>query len=153
MHYELLQKPDFTLVKVVFQAPGEQLLAESAAMVAKDPGVEMQTQMRGGLLAAAKRKMLGGESIFQHTFPATAPDQRLYLAPGPEGDVEVVESDGRSPIFLATPGMVSDLLVGERRRATLDILLTTPLRPTSIILGKLLSRLALLWAKSPAYGT
>jgi uncharacterized protein (TIGR00266 family) len=102
MRHELLQKPDFTMVRVVFDQPGEQMLVESAAMVAKDTAVEMKTQMQGGILAAAKRKMLGGESIFQNTFTATAPGQRLYLAPGPEGDVEVVQLDGQWPIMLSS---------------------------------------------------
>ena len=102
MRYDLLQKPDFTLVRVVFDAPGEQMLAESSAMVARDHAVDMKTQMQGGLLSAAKRKLLGGESIFQNTFTATAPGQRLWLAPGPEGDVEVVQCDGVTPIFLSS---------------------------------------------------
>ncbi len=102
MQHELLQKPDFTMVRVVFDQPGEQLLVESAAMVAKDTAVDMKTQMRGGLLAAAKRKMLGGESIFQNTFTATAPGQRLWVAPGPEGDAEVIQCDGRMPIMLSS---------------------------------------------------
>ena len=102
MRYDLLQKPDFTLLRIVFDAPGEQMLAESSAMVARDHAVDMKTQMRGGLLSAAKRKLLGGESIFQNTFTATAPGQRLWLAPGPEGDVEVVQCDGVTPIFLSS---------------------------------------------------
>jgi len=102
MQHELLQKPDFTMARVVFDQPGEQMLVESAAMVAKDAAVDMKTQMRGGLLAAAKRKMLGGESIFQNTFTATASGQRLWIAPGPEGDVEVIQCDGQTPVFLSS---------------------------------------------------
>ena len=102
MQYDILEKPDFSLVRVVFSQPGEQMLAESAAMVAKDSAMEMKTQMQGGLLGAAKRKLLGGESIFQNTFTATAPGQQLWLAPGPEGDVEVVEMDGQTPLYLSS---------------------------------------------------
>lgn len=102
MQYDILEKPDFSLVRMVFQQPGEQVLVESAAMVAKDSAVDMKTQMQGGLLAAAKRKLMGGESIFQNTFTATQPGQQLWFAPGPEGDVEVVEMDGRTPIFLSS---------------------------------------------------
>ncbi len=102
MKYEILQKPDFSMVRVRFESPGEQMLVESAAMVAKDAAVQMETQMRGGLLGAAKRKLLGGESVFQNTFTATAPGQQLWLAPGPEGDVECVEMDGQTPIFLSS---------------------------------------------------
>lgn len=102
MQYQLLQKPDFSLVKVMFDQAGEQMLVESSAMVARDSAMEMKTQMTGGLLAAAKRKLMGGESLFQNTFTATAPGQTLYLAPGPEGDVECVNCDGQTPIFLSS---------------------------------------------------
>jgi uncharacterized protein (TIGR00266 family) len=100
MQYQLLEKPDFTMVQIGFDAPGEQMICESGAMVARDSGMEMKTSMQGGFMAAMKRKMLGGESLFQNTFTATAPGQRLFFAPGPEGDVEVVNMDGYTPIFL-----------------------------------------------------
>lgn len=100
MRYELKGKPDFTIAHVAFDQPGEQILVESSAMVARDTTVEMKTQMQGGLLNAAKRKLLGGESIFQNTFTATAPGQTLWLAPAAEGDIEAVELNGSYPVFL-----------------------------------------------------
>ncbi|MBC7170927.1 MAG: TIGR00266 family protein, partial [Polyangiaceae bacterium] len=48
----------------------------------------------------AKRKLLGGESIFQNTFTATAPGQTLWVAPAAEGDVQALELDGREPVLL-----------------------------------------------------
>ena len=80
MRYELLQKPDFGMIKVTFEQSGEQLLAESSAMVAKDTPIQIKTQLQGGLAAAAKRKFLGGESLFQNTFTATAPDSPAVTA-------------------------------------------------------------------------
>lgn len=100
MRYELLEKPDFTMVKVTFDQQGEAMLCEASAMVARDSKIDMKTQMQGGFLAAAKRKLLGGESIFQNTFTATAPGQSLYFAPAPEGDVQVLELDGTTPIMM-----------------------------------------------------
>jgi len=100
MRYELLDKPDFGMVRVTFDGPGEQLLVESSAMVGRDTAIQMQTQMKGGLLDAAKRKMLGGESLFQNTFTATASGQTLWLAPGPEGDVQALEFDGSRSVYL-----------------------------------------------------
>ncbi len=101
MHHELVQRPDFGMVHVTFDAPGEQLLVESGAMVAKDTALQMQTAMRGGILSAAKRKLLGGESLFQNTFTATQAGQTLWLAPGPEGDVEVFPLQGE-PLYLSS---------------------------------------------------
>ncbi len=51
-----------------------------------------------------------------------------------------------SYIFLVTPGLLADLIVSERRRETLEILLVTPLRPLSVVLGKFASRLLPLFA-------
>ena len=100
MQFQLLEKPDFTMVQIGFDAPGEQIICESGAMVAKDSAVDMKTSLQGGMMAALKRKALGGESLFQNTYTATQPGQRLFFAPGPEGDVEAVNMDGMTPIFL-----------------------------------------------------
>lgn len=102
MQYQLLDKPDFTIARVLFDQPGEQMLVEASAMVAKDAAVEMKTQMKGGMVAAAKRRVLGGESIFQNTFTATRSGQTLWLAPGPEGDMEAHELDGSYDVMLSS---------------------------------------------------
>jgi uncharacterized protein (TIGR00266 family) len=62
----------------------------------------MVTTLQGGLLAAAKRKLLGGESLFTNTFTATAPGQTLWLAPSAEGDVELIEMNGQLRMFLSS---------------------------------------------------
>lgn len=100
MRYELLDKPDFGMVRVGFDQPGEQLLVESSAMVARHSAIEMKTQLQGGILAAAKRKMLGGESLFQNTFTATQPGQDLWLAPSAEGDVLALDMNGSYEVML-----------------------------------------------------
>lgn len=100
MRYELLDKPDFGMVRVGFDQPGEQLLVESSAMVARHSAMEMKTQLQGGILAAAKRKMLGGESLFQNTFTATQPGQELWLAPSAEGDVLALDMNGSYEVML-----------------------------------------------------
>ena len=113
MRYELKDKPDFTIVRMTFDAPGEQMLLESAAMVGRDTAVDMKTQMQGGLGAAMKRKLLGGESIFQNTFTASAAGQSLWFAPSAEGDINVQEMNGtysvmlNSGAFLGAPPSVS----------------------------------------------
>ena len=69
---------------------------------------------RRRMLAAAKRKVLGGESLFQNTFTSTQAGQSLWLAPGPEGDVQALELDGTYPVMLqsgawmaSTPAVMS----------------------------------------------
>ena len=100
MRYELLDKPDFGIVKALFDQPGEQLIVESSAMVARDSAIEMKTSLQGGLGSALKRKMLGGESLFQNTFTATQPGQQLWLAPSAEGDLVALEMDNTYEVML-----------------------------------------------------
>lgn len=107
MRYEIRQKPNFSIARVTFDAPGEELAVESAAMVAKDTAVQMKTQMRGGMLQAAKRKMVGGESLFQNTFTATAAGETIWVAPAAEGDIEAVELDGTQPIFMSSGNYIA----------------------------------------------
>jgi uncharacterized protein (TIGR00266 family) len=102
MRHQIVQKPDFAALQVAFDQPGEQLIVESAAMLARDTAVTMETRLQGGILAAAKRKLLGGESLFTNKFTATAPGQTLWVAPAAEGDIEQVELNGQSPLFLAS---------------------------------------------------
>ena len=69
MTYEIKSSPEFAMIDYRL-ADGESVVAESGAMVAMSANVTMKTEARGGLLAAAKRKLLGGESIFQNTYTA-----------------------------------------------------------------------------------
>lgn len=86
MKYEILDSPDFAMLQVTMDA-GEKIVAESGAMVAQDGQITVETSMRGGLLGAAKRKLLGGESLFQNTFTSGAAGQRIYFASPSEGDL------------------------------------------------------------------
>ncbi len=115
MQSEIRHNPDFGIIKVTFDVPGEQLTTESGAMVARDTAMEMKTNMQGGVGSALKRKLLGDESIFQNTFTATAPGQTLYVAPASEGMVERVVIEPGTELFLqsgaylaSTPGVVLD---------------------------------------------
>ncbi|MCA9544477.1 MAG: TIGR00266 family protein [Myxococcales bacterium] len=87
MQFEIIDTPDFGLLRVQFEARDEQIVAESGAMVSMSAELQMTTSMRGGLFDAVKRKLLGGESLFQNTYTPTAPGQEILLAPAPEGDL------------------------------------------------------------------
>lgn len=107
MQHQLIDTPDFGMLQVTFDQPGEKIVSESGAMVAMDTAVQMQTSMRGGLLAAAKRKLLGGESLFQNTFTATTAGQRLFLSPGPEGDLRAMNLAAGQSFFLQSGAYVA----------------------------------------------
>lgn len=115
MQHQIRHNHDFGVVQVMFDQPGESVITEAGAMVGRDSALQMQTNMQGGLGAALKRKMLGGESIFQNTFTATAPGQTLWFAPAAEGTVQMIELQPGMEIFLqsgaylaSTPGVQLD---------------------------------------------
>jgi uncharacterized protein (TIGR00266 family) len=107
MQHKLLQRPDFGMVEVTFDGAGEKIVVEAGAMVGRDTNITMETNMRGGLMAAAKRKMLGGESVFQNTFTSTAAGERIQIAPPAEGDVMHVELDPENPLFVQSGGYLA----------------------------------------------
>jgi uncharacterized protein (TIGR00266 family) len=57
--------------------------------------VELQSQMKGGLLGALKRAA-GGESAFVSTFTARGGPGEVTLAPGAPGDIAAIELNNQS---------------------------------------------------------
>jgi len=115
VRHQILHNPDFGVIQIQFDQPGEQVISESGAMVARDTAIEMKTNLQGGLGGALKRKLLGGESLFQNTFTCTAPGQTLWIAPAPEGAIECITLQPGQEMFLqsgaylaSTPGITLD---------------------------------------------
>lgn len=99
MPYDIKSAPDYAIIDYDL-ADGESVVAESGAMVAMSSNVKMKTEARGGLLAAAKRKLLGGESIFQNTFTAQGGNGRVMLAPGSPGDIKAFALQPEQSLFI-----------------------------------------------------
>ncbi len=89
MRYEIIAKPDFPMIKLLLDA-GESVVAEAGAMVAHSPSVAIKTEARGGILQAAKRSLLGGESFFVNTFTAENGPGEIYFTSATTGDVECI---------------------------------------------------------------
>lgn len=87
MNFEIIHKPDFPTVKVSLSS-GETIRAESGAMVAMSPSIQMETKAEGGFFAAAKRAVFSGESFFQNTYTAQGTNGEIYFSPGTQGDIE-----------------------------------------------------------------
>jgi uncharacterized protein (TIGR00266 family) len=81
--------PSYGMIEVALE-PGESVCAESAAMVGKDPSIQLETAARGGIFASLKRAVLGGESFFVNTFTCKDKPGRLYLSPSISGSVETI---------------------------------------------------------------
>ncbi len=87
--YEILHQPSFALA-VVQLAAEQSIQAEAGAMVSMSANVELQSQMKGGLMGAFKRAV-GGESAFVSTFTARGGPGEVTFAPGSPGDIAAVE--------------------------------------------------------------
>ena len=87
--YEILHQPSFALAVVNLQ-PEQSILAEAGAMVSMSANVELQSQMKGGLMGALKRAV-GGESAFVSTFTARGGPGEVTFAPGSPGDIAGLE--------------------------------------------------------------
>jgi uncharacterized protein (TIGR00266 family) len=72
MQVQFRHQPMFTVARCVL-AGGEKMRAESGAMMAQSPDVQIEAKIEGGLMRGLKRSVLGGESLFMTTF--TAPPQ------------------------------------------------------------------------------
>jgi uncharacterized protein (TIGR00266 family) len=121
MPYEIKSSPDFAIIDYQL-AEGESVIAESGAMVSMSSNVTMKTEARGGILAAAKRKLLGGESIFQNTFTAVGGPGQVMLAPGAPGDIAPFELEPQRALFIqssaylaSTPDVTLDTKWGGAR--------------------------------------
>lgn len=90
--------PSFGMLELDLE-PGEQVHAESGAMVGKDASIRLETKARGGILSSLKRSVLGGESFFVNTFHCENQPGTVYLAPGIDGSVEELDLTGNS-IFI-----------------------------------------------------
>ena len=100
MKHEILYKPSYSLA-VLSMERGDDIVAESGAMVSMSSGISIETAARGGLLGGLTRKFLGGESFFMNTFHADEPGE-ITLAPPLPGDVLHMEM--RNQTIMVTSG-------------------------------------------------
>ncbi|MEZ4316419.1 MAG: TIGR00266 family protein [Myxococcota bacterium] len=113
MRHEIRNKPDYASL-VAFLDEGDAIVTEAGAMMAMHPGLKMETNMKGGLFAAAKRA-LGGESVFLNTYTGTGAEQRIDIAPSSPGDLIHIALDGsramtvqKGSFCACTPGVTVD---------------------------------------------
>ncbi len=94
MEHQIDFDPSFALLTVDL-APGERLRSEAGAMVSHSPGIDIETQAKGGILGSLKRNVLGGESFFQNTYVARDAGH-VTLAPPLPGDIVAHELTGET---------------------------------------------------------
>lgn len=104
MEIKIEHRPSYAL-GIVDLLAGEEIRAETGAMVSMTPNMEVVSGLQGGLLQSAMRKVLGGESFFLNTFTASGAPGQVTFAPSLPGDITDVEVRGdlfvQSGSFLA----------------------------------------------------
>jgi uncharacterized protein (TIGR00266 family) len=90
MKIDIRYQPAYSLA-IVGLAPDESIQAEAGAMVSMTSNIEVETSMKGGLLGAVTRSVLGGETLFANTFTSRGGPGEITLAPSLPGDVGSLE--------------------------------------------------------------
>jgi uncharacterized protein (TIGR00266 family) len=111
MQFETAFGPAYSLT-ICRLEQGEQVLAESGAMVTQDAHIQMQTSASqgkgiGGFLKGLGRKMFLGESFFRNTFTAAAGPGEVTFAPSLPGDTVIYQMQGQDLIIQQTSYMAS----------------------------------------------
>jgi uncharacterized protein (TIGR00266 family) len=101
VRHQVLYQPSFSLALVSLEQ-GEQILAESGAMVSMSPTIRLEAKMSGGGVFGALKSAVGGESLFRTTFTAESGPGEITLAPSALGDILAIEMTGSK--FFVQPG-------------------------------------------------
>lgn len=89
MKYRLIGK-NMPAVEFQFDTPGEQIFTQSGAMAWMSDGIQMDTNVRGGLMKGFGR-MFAGESMFMATYTARRPDATIAFASTVPGEILPIE--------------------------------------------------------------
>ena len=91
MEVSVRHNPSFSVARVGL-APGEQIRAESGAMMATSGGVQVESKAQGGIMKSLKRSVLGGESFFITTYTAPEAGGWVDCAARLPGDITVLDA-------------------------------------------------------------
>ena len=86
MDVAIRHSPSFAAARITLD-PGEEVRAESGAMMATSAGVGITSSTQGGMVKGLKRSLLGGESLFVTTFSAPTTGGWVDVAHHLPGDV------------------------------------------------------------------
>ena len=86
MKIDIRYQPSYSLAILALE-PEESIQAEAGAMVSMSSNIEVATSMKGGVLGAITRSVLGGETLFANTFTSRGAPGEITLAPSLPGDV------------------------------------------------------------------
>lgn len=105
MNYKILYEGSFPIVDINLEK-GETIKAESDAMLAMSPTIDLEGKLEGGLLGGLGR-MLSGEKFFFQTLAARRGPGNAILAPSIPGGIIDVELDGSYGLNVQKDGFLA----------------------------------------------
>jgi uncharacterized protein (TIGR00266 family) len=99
MDVSIRHSPSFAAARITLD-PGEEIRAESGAMMATSAGVGVTSSTQGGVMKGLKRSVLGGESLFVSTFTAPAGGGWVDVAHHLPGDVITTSVTPERPLSI-----------------------------------------------------
>ncbi|WMJ82469.1 TIGR00266 family protein [Clostridium sp. MB40-C1] len=105
MNHELLYRGSNTMLKVWLEQ-GQAIKAESGAMVAMSPTIDVDGKLEGGIFGGIGR-MLAGEKFFFQTLKAARGNGEVLLSPTSIGDIIPIQMDGMTEYIVQKDGFLA----------------------------------------------
>ena len=106
MKYEILYPEAFPIVECSLER-GESIKAESDAMIAMSPTIDVEGRMDGGILRGLARKFLSGESLFFQELVARRGAGKVLFGHSQIGGILDVELDGSYGLTIQKDGFLA----------------------------------------------
>lgn len=106
MKYEILYPEAFPVVECRLER-GESIKAESDAMIAMSPTIDVEGRMDGGILRGLARKFLSGESLFFQELVARRGSGKVLFGHSQIGGILDVELDGSYGLMIQKDGFLA----------------------------------------------
>lgn len=106
MKYEILYPEAFPVVECHLER-GESIKAESDAMIAMSPTIDVEGKMDGGILRGLARKFLSGESMFFQELVARRGAGKVLFGHSQIGGILDVELDGSYGLMIQKNGFLA----------------------------------------------
>ena len=106
MEYKILYPEAFPVVQLELNK-GESLQAESDAMVAMSPTVDVEGKSSGGFMGGLMRKVLTGESFFLQRLTANRGPGRVLIGHPLPGGIHPIELDGSHGLTVQKGGFLA----------------------------------------------
>jgi uncharacterized protein (TIGR00266 family) len=111
MQIDIRYQPSYSLA-ILRLEPNESIQAEAGAMVSMTANMQIDTSMKGGVLGALTRSVLGGETLFANTFTSQGGPGEITLAPALPGDIAALRMNNETLFIQSGSFLAGDPRIG-----------------------------------------